>query len=67
MKRLIKGKIITHLEGNYLIVDSQHDFRNKRVCLTSLLDFFARVIDTYDTGNNKAVGGPHLPGLSKGI
>ena len=55
MQRLIKSKIITHLEGNNLIGDSQHGFRNKRRCLTSLLDFFAHVIDTYDTGNNKAV------------
>ena len=55
MERLIKGKIIAHLEGNNLIGDSQHGFRSKRSCLTSLLDFFARVIDTYDTGNNKAV------------
>ena len=54
MERLIKGKIITHLEGNNLIGDSQHGFRNKRSCLTSLLDFFAHVIDTYDTANNKA-------------
>ena len=35
--------------------DSQHGFRNKRSCLTSLLDFYAQVIDTYDAGNNKAV------------
>ena len=35
--------------------NSQHDFRNKRSCLASLLDFFARVIGTYDEGNNKAV------------
>ena len=55
MERLIKGKIITHLEGNNLIGDSQHGFRNKCNCLTTLLDFFARVIDTYDTGNDKAV------------
>ena len=55
MERLIKSKIIAHLGGNNLIGDSQHGFRNKRSCLTSLLDFFARVIDTYDTGNNKAV------------
>ena len=27
MERLIKGKIITHLEGNNLIGDSQHGFR----------------------------------------
>ena len=40
---------------NNLIGDSQHGFRNTRSCLTSLLDFFAQVIDTYDTDNNKAV------------
>ena len=34
---------------------TQHGFRNKRSCLTSLLDFYAQVIDTYDTDNNKAV------------
>ena len=55
MERLVKGRLITHLEMNNLIIDSQHGFRNKRSCLTSLLDFFAQVIDTYDTDNNKAV------------
>ena len=55
MERLIKGRIITHLEGNNQIGDSQHSLWNKRRCLTSLLDFFARVINTYDTSNNKAV------------
>ena len=48
-------KIITHHKGNNLIGESQHGFRNKHCCLKSLLDFFARVIDTYDAGNNKAV------------
>ena len=42
MERLVKGRLITHLEMNNLIGDSQHGFRNKRGCLTSLLDFFAR-------------------------
>ena len=37
MERLIKGKIITHLEGNNLIGDSQHGFRNMSSCLTSML------------------------------
>ena len=55
MERLIKVKIITHLEGNNLICDSQHGFRNKRSYLTSQLDFFTHVIDTYDEGNIKAV------------
>ena len=40
---------------NNLIGDSQHGFRNKRSCLTSLLDFYAQVIDMYDEDNNKAV------------
>ena len=55
MERLIKEKIIAHLEGNNLIGNSHHGFRSKRSCLTCLLDFFAHVIDTCDTGNNKAV------------
>ena len=40
---------------NNLIGDSQQGFRNKHSCMTSLLDFFAQVIDTYDKDNNKAV------------
>ena len=55
MERLVKGRLITHLEMNYLIGDSQHGFSNKRRCLTSLLYLFVKVIDTYDTDNNKAV------------
>ena len=38
-----------------LIGDSQHGFQSKRSCLTSLLDFFAKVIDTHNTDNNKTV------------
>ena len=45
---------------NNLIGDSQHGFRNKLSCLTSLLDFYARVIDMYGTDNNKAVDLVHL-------
>ena len=55
MQWLVKGKIITHHEGNNLIGHSQYDFKNKCSCLTSLLDFFASDIDTYNVGNNKAV------------
>ena len=55
MERFVKGKITSHLEGNNLIDDSQHGFRNKCSCPTSLVDFLAHVIDTYDAGNNKAV------------
>ena len=57
MERLVKGET-NHTLGNEqpdLIGDSQRGFRNKRSCLTSLLDFYAQVLDTYDTDNNKAV------------
>ena len=40
---------------NNQIGDTQHGFRNKRSCLTSLLHFYAQVKDMYDTDNNKAV------------
>ena len=55
MERLVKGRLITHLEMNNLIGDSQHCFRNKRNCLTCLLDFFSQVIDAYCTDNKKVV------------
>ena len=55
MEKLVKGRLITHLEMNNLIGDSQRGYRNKRSCLTSLLDFYAQVIDAYDTDNNRAV------------
>ena len=68
MERLVnKGSLITHLEMNKLIGDSQHGFRNKCSCLTSLLDFFSKVIDIYDTDNTKAVGRSCPSGLSKSI
>ena len=37
---------------NYLIGDSQHGFRKKR---RNKRKFFSKVIDTYDTDNNKVV------------
>ena len=43
------------MEMNNLIGDSQHGFRNKHSCLTSLLVFFAQVLDTYGMDNNKVV------------
>ena len=54
-ERFVKGRLITHLEMNNLIGDSQHVFRDKRSCLTSLLEFFAQVIDTCGSNNNKEV------------
>lgn len=48
METLIRDKIVKYLEENKLLNDSQHGFRNKRSCLTNLLDFFYEVFNSYD-------------------
>ena len=53
LETLIRDKIVNHLEENKLIKNTQHGFRNKRSCLTNLLDFFHDVLNQYD--ESKAV------------
>ena len=53
LETLIRDKLVNHLEENYLIKNTQHGFRNKRSCLTNLLDFFRNVMNQYD--ENKSV------------
>ena len=65
MKRLVKLKIIAHLEGNNLIGDSQQGFRNKCSCLTSLLASF--LVSLTPMKRITTSRGPHLPGHSKSI
>ena len=53
LETLIRDKLVNHLEENKLLRDTQHGFRNKRSCLTNLLDFFYDVFNQYD--DSKAV------------
>ena len=53
METIIRDNIVKFLEENDIMNDSQHGFRNKRSCLTNLLDFFHYVFDVYD--ESKAV------------
>ena len=53
LETLIRDKLVNHLEENKLIRDTQHGFRNKRSCLTNLLDFLHDVFNRYD--ESKAV------------
>ena len=48
METIIRDKIVNFLEENKIIKDSQHGFRNKRSCLTNLLDFYNEVYSMYD-------------------
>ncbi|KAF2354344.1 Reverse transcriptase domain [Trinorchestia longiramus] len=43
IERLLKVRITKHLNDQNLINDTQHGFREKRSCLTNLLDFFGEV------------------------
>ena len=40
MESILRDKIVEFLEKNNIIRDSQHGFRNRRSCLTNVLDFF---------------------------
>ena len=57
MERFVKGRLITHL---HIYMNNLIGELLKRSCMTSLLAFFANVIDTYDMDNNKAVDLVHL-------
>ena len=48
METILRDKIVKYLEENKILNDSQHGFRNKRSCLTNLLDFFYEVFNSYD-------------------
>lgn len=51
MERIIKEELVRHLENNNLILDSQHGFRNKKSCLTNLLEFSEKVAGIIDEGD----------------
>ena len=50
MERIIKEDIVQFLQSNNLIRNSQHGFRNKRSCLTNLLEFMEKVAKYLDSG-----------------
>ena len=50
LERIIKEDLVSYLESNKLILDSQHGFRNKKSCLTNLLEFTQFVGNKIDAG-----------------
>jgi len=49
-ERIVKAKIMTFLETNRLICNSQHRFRSKRSCLTNVLEFMEIILLHFDEG-----------------
>ena len=50
MESILRDKIVEFLEKNNIIRDSQHGFRNRRSCLTNLLDFLHGIYEMYEEG-----------------
>ena len=50
LERVFKDNIVIFLERNSCINNSQHGFRNKKSCLTNLLEFFEYVAEQLDSG-----------------
>jgi len=50
MERIVKEKIVEHLEKNKLIRESQHGFRNNKSCTTNLLEFMEEITAMVDEG-----------------
>jgi len=50
MEKIIKEELVHYLETNKLVFESQHGFRNKKSCLTNLLEFTKYVSDWVDEG-----------------
>ena len=50
IESVLRDAIVSHLETNELIQDSQHGFRKGRSCLTNLLVFLDKVTGYIDEG-----------------
>ena len=50
MEKIIRDKIMEHLESNNLLSRHQHGFRSKRSCLTQLLEYLSEIHDALDNG-----------------
>ena len=45
-----RNALVDHLEKNHLITDTQHSFRKRKSCLSSLLEFLDKVTRAVDEG-----------------
>ena len=50
-ERVVRNKVVEHLEGNSVLNDSQHGFRKNRSCLTQLLHHFDNILCELNNGS----------------
>ena len=51
-EKVIVKYLSNYLENNNLFNDQQHGFRNKRSCLSQLLDHFHRIVESLNEGKD---------------
>ena len=52
LEKLIRVKMVDHLEAQQFFTEHQHGFRKGMSCLTQLLEFFSDVEDSLDEGDS---------------
>jgi hypothetical protein len=52
METILCEQIRKYIEGNNIIGDSQHGFRNKRSCQTNLIEFYDKIFKLNDSYNS---------------
>ena len=50
LEKIIRKRVVDHLESNNIFTKHQHGFREKRSCLTALLEFFEAITKLHDEG-----------------
>merc|ERR1712105_37471 len=51
LERIIRNKIMEHLETNNILTKLQHGFRSNRSCLNHLLEYLAEIHDAFDNSD----------------
>ena len=54
-ERVMRQKLVNHIEENHLLVNQQHGFRQKRNCLTQLLHHVEEIIQALENDTNADV------------
>lgn len=49
-ERVIRSRLVSHIEGKGLLSDNQHGFRKTKSCLTQLIDHFDHVLKCLNSG-----------------
>lgn len=49
-ERVIRNKLVSHMEDNNLLSSKQHGFRKKRSCLTQLIDHVDHILKALNSG-----------------